>query len=270
MFKSKYIAKFPDENGIIHYNDKENLVWNKLYTRQLNIVEQYACDAFLQGLDILKFATDRVPQVKEINAALGNTTGWSVEPVEALIPAVQFFTLLANRKFPAANFIRSIEDFNYVTEPDIFHEYFGHLPVLTHQAFADFMEQYGKFALNASEADRPYLARLYWFTVEFGLLKTDKGIKNYGGGILSSPEETVYAVDSDSPERRSLSDILSVLRTPYRVDMMQAVYYVADAFEELYQLLNDDLFDLIQEARSLGDFEPTFPLPREDQKGVMC
>lgn len=270
MFKSKYEAKFPDTSGVIHYDDEENLVWHDLYQRQLNIVQNYASQHFLDGIDILSFPIDRVPQVHEINKTLGSITGWGVEPVSAIIPAQHFFTLLSERRFPAANFIRRREDFNYITEPDIFHEYFGHLPMLTDPVYANFMEQYGKMALKANDIERHYLAKLYWFTVEFGLIETPQGYRNYGGGILSSPEETVYAIDSDEPERRALDDGLAALRTPYRIDMLQRIYYVINDYSELYKLLNDDLFSLIQQAQILGDFAPTFPLPEEGQEGVMC
>jgi len=265
MFKSRYVAKFPDARGFIPYSDEENHVWYRLYERQQRIIKDYACDTFLEGLDLLKFPEDRVPQVKEINHTLGNITGWGVHPVHAIIPAEEFFTLLSQKKFPAANFIRSPEEFDYVTEPDIFHEYFGHLPMLTCQTYADFMEHYGKIALASTEIERHYLARLYWFTVEFGLIQTAGKVKNYGGGILSSPSEAIYAVDSEIPERRPFQDGLSALRTPYRIDILQPIYYILNSFSDLYDLLRDPshLLRLVGKAITLGDYAPTFP-PVED------
>ena len=145
--------------------------------------------------------------------AFKQTTGWSVVPVPAMIKPEQFFELLANKKFPAATFIRTPEDLDYLQEPDIFHEFFGHCPMITYQPFADFMQTYGKLALLAKTEHRSFLSRLFWFTVEFGLIQTDQGVRCYGGGILSSKNETVYAVESDIPQRKPF-DLIEVLRTP--------------------------------------------------------
>jgi phenylalanine-4-hydroxylase len=147
---------------------------------------------------------------------------------------------------------------DYLQEPDIFHEIFGHTAMLTHQAFADFTEAYGKAGVNASKAERVFLARLYWFTVEFGLLATSEGTRIYGGGIASSPGETVYAVESPEPIRRPF-DPIDALRTPYRIDIYQTVYYVLDDMNDLFELAEQDLLGLIRKARALGEFEPTFP-----------
>ena len=145
-----------------------------------------ACDEFIRGLALLNLPNDRVPQLHEINAVLASTTGWQVVQVPALINFDSFFKLLANKQFPVATFIRSNEDFDYLQEPDVFHEIFGHCPLLTDPAFAHFTHTYGKLGYAASPKERQYLARLYWFTVEFGLVKTADGLRIYGGGILSS------------------------------------------------------------------------------------
>ena len=176
----------------------------------------------------------------------------------ALIPFDKFFELLANRRFPAATFIRTREEMDYLQEPDIFHEVFGHCPLLTNQAYADFTETYGKLGLNASHADRVMLARLYWFTIEFGLIQTAKGLRIYGGGILSSKEETVYCLESPEPQRKPF-DPIEALRTPYRIDIKQPVYFVLDNFDTLYKLIDMDLIGLIQQARKLGEFAPAYP-----------
>ena len=255
---SKYEAKVPDENGIIPYSDEEHSVWRDLYTRQIDIIQGRVCDEFLQGLDILDLPTDRIPQTTEVSKILLERTGWQVEPVPALINFDRFFKLLAQRKFPAASFIRTREEMDYLQEPDIFHEIFGHATMLTHQAFADFTEAYGKAGLKASKKERVFLARLYWFTVEFGLLQTSDAIRIYGGGIASSPGETVFALESEEPMRRPF-DPIEVLRTPYRIDIYQSVYYVLDRMNDLFELAGSDLLGLIRQARALGEFEPTFP-----------
>lgn len=255
---TKYEAKVPDENGIIPYSDDEHAVWADLYARQIKIVEERACKEFLDGLEILDLPRDRIPQPKEVSRTLLERTGWQVEPVPALINFDRFFKLLAERRFPAASFIRSREEMDYLQEPDIFHEIFGHTAMLTHQAFADFTEAYGKAGVKASKQERVFLARLYWFTVEFGLLQTADGIKIYGGGIASSPGETLYSMESPEPIRRPF-DPIDALRTPYRIDIYQTVYYILDRMDDLFDLARADLLALIREARALGQFEATYP-----------
>lgn len=261
---TKYEAKVPDENGYIHYSDEEHAVWRDLIHRQMDIVEGRACDEFMEGLRLLDLPMDRIPQPDEVSEVLRRHTGWEVAPVPALINFDKFFRLLAEKKFPAASFIRTREEMEYLQEPDIFHEIFGHATMLTNKGFADFTEAYGKAGVNASKEDRVMLARLYWFTVEFGLVQQKNGLRICGGGINSSPGETVYALESDKPERRPF-DPIDALRTPYRIDIYQTVYYVLDGLDQIYDLVDVDLFAMIDKARKLGEFEPTFP-PKEESK----
>lgn len=256
MTQHKYIAKKPHENGHIDYSDEENSVWATLYARQLPVVEPRACQAYLDGLDVLKLPQDRVPQCKDVSAALSKATGWSVVPVEALISFEEFFNLLATRRFPAASFIRIREELDYLQEPDIFHEVFGHCPLLTHPDFAKFTEAFGKIGLKANSKDRARLARLYWFTAEFGLI----GDKIYGSGILSSKSETIYAAESPDPQRLPF-DMLTALRTPYRYDIIQTLYYVIDDFKTLYEMVEHDLLGLLKQAKSMGDIERSLAAP---------
>ncbi len=188
--ESQYVSKQPDENGIIHWTDEENAIWKDLVERQLECIPGKACDEYMKGLELLNLPKDRLPQLHELNEVLERETGWQVAAVPALIPFDEFFRLLANKQFPVATFIRTREEFDYLQEPDIFHEIFGHCPLLTNPAFAHFTHQYGKLGYAATPKERVYLARLYWFTVEFGLLQTKEGTRIYGGGILSSPAET--------------------------------------------------------------------------------
>lgn len=255
---TKYVAKVPDSNGVIPYTEEEHAVWHDLITRQQPVIEQYASPEFLEALERMHFPTDHIPQPEETSAVLRKHTGWEVAPVPALIPFDRFFQLLADKKFPAASFIRSREEFDYLQEPDIFHEVFGHTPLLTDPRFAEFTHAYGKAGLHASKEDRVMLARLYWFTVEFGLINTAAGLKTYGAGIVSSVGETPYSVDSDVP-RRVPFDPIEVLRTPYRIDIFQTVYFVIDSLDDLYNTARLDLFALINEARRLGMREPTYP-----------
>lgn len=254
---SKYVAKPVDATGFANYTEEENAVWNALITRQYDIVKDRACDEYIAGLKKLDLPNDRVPQCPEVSAVLRETTGWSLEPVAALISFDHFFNLLANKKFPAATFIRTKQDLDYIQEPDIFHEVFGHCPLLTNEAYAEFAHIYGKLGLNATPAERVLLARLFWFTVEFGLIQTPKGIRAYGGGILSSMNETVYCVESKVPERRPL-EVLTALKTAYRIDVIQPVYYVINDFSQLYDLNKLDLMALVRQVQS-DDQQPLHP-----------
>lgn len=249
---SKYVSKQPDQRGIIDWTDAENQTWQTLYNRQVEIVKDRACHEYIEGLRLLHMSPSHVPQLTELTTAFKETTGWCVAPVPAMIKPEQFFELLANKTFPAATFIRTPEDLDYLQEPDIFHEFFGHCPMITHQPFADFIQAYGKLALASKKEHRKYLARLFWFTVEFGLIKTPQGPRCYGGGILSSKNETIYAVESDVPVRKPF-DLIEVLRTPYRVDQIQGVYFLIDTFDQLFHLLKEDIATAIETARSLGE-----------------
>lgn len=259
MSKSgKYTAKVPNSDGTIDYSAEEDAVWHDLITRQLPMLPGRACKPWIRALEKMQLPLDRVPQLPELNKILEPCTGWNVWPVPALIPFTEFFKLLANRKFPVATFIRSREEFDYLQEPDIFHEVFGHTPVLTDHRFGAFIEAYGKAGLRADPKDHSMLARLFWFTVEFGLVNTAEGIRAYGSGIMSSPGELVYAIESDKPQRKPF-DPIDALRTPYRIDIYQTVYFVLDSFDQLFDLAQQDLLKLVIEARRLGMHAPTFP-----------
>ncbi|ABE55874.1 Phenylalanine 4-hydroxylase [Shewanella denitrificans OS217] len=248
---TKYISHTPDANGVIDYSPEENHIWQRLYERQVTNMPGRACDAYMQGLDALNMSKDSIPQLGDIDKVLLEATGWKTAAVPALIPFGRFFELLANKEFPVATFIRSEEEFDYLQEPDIFHEIFGHCPLLTNPAFAHFSHMYGKLGLAATKEERIFLARLYWFTIEFGLVQ-GKGepLNIYGGGILSSPGETLYAL-SDDPERKPF-DLLEVLRTPYRIDIMQPIYYVIESVDYLDEIANMDIMAYVAKAQELG------------------
>lgn len=257
--QSRYTSRNADANGIIHYSDEEHGVWAELMARQLPMLPNRVCDEYCDALALMAFPEDRIPQLHEVSATLKAHTGWSVAPVPALINFTAFFELLANRQFPAATFIRRREDMAYLQEPDIFHEIFGHTPLLTDYRFAAFTEAYGKAGLAADKRDHAMLARLFWFTVEFGLVNTMDGLRSYGAGLVSSPGELNYSLDSDVPDRRPFEPI-DALRTPYRIDIYQTVYFVIDSFDTLFDLAQDDLGAMVREARRLGMHAPTFPV----------
>lgn len=241
---SKYIAKTPDKNGHIHFTPEENETWGILLERQIKIVQDRACDEFMQGLANLNFSKTHVPQCPDVSEILMAATGWSVVPVAAIIPLAEFFRLLANRQFPAASFIRIRQELDYLQEPDIFHEFFGHCPMLTHSAYADFVQWYGETALRVAKPLQSLLGRLFWFTIEFGLIKTPQGLRIYGGGILSSSTESIYALESPKPERLPFN-ILQILRSPYRYDEIQNCYFVLENLQQLFTLKNDRIIDLV-------------------------
>jgi len=256
---SSYTSKTPDARGIIHYTEEENRIWHDLITRQVPMLPGRVCDEYINALELMQFPRDRVPQLAEVSQVLLDHTGWSVAPVPALIDFTSFFELLATRRFPAATFLRRREDMEYLQEPDIFHELFGHTPLLTDYRFAAFSEAYGKAGLAADRKDHAMLARLFWFTVEFGLIQTGDGLRSYGAGIVSSPGELLFALDSDLPRRKPF-DALEALRTPYRIDIYQTVYFVIRSFDQLFELAQRDLVPLVRRARSMGMHAPTFPL----------
>lgn len=256
-FISKYKAHPVDTQGYINYSEAENEVWQQLYKRQQAILPGRACPTFVEGLKKLGLSSDAIPQLPEVNQRLKGLTGWQVVPVDALISARKFFELLSTKQFPAATFIRIQEELDYVQEPDIFHELFGHCPMLTDTVFAKFMQDYASIVLQFPEKDWALLQRLFWFTVEFGLIQTPKGIRAYGGGILSSISETPYSVESPIP-LRVFFDPVAAFRTPYRIDQLQKVYFVIPDFETLYQLIHRHLKEDIEEAKKLGEFPPLF------------
>lgn len=256
--QSKYQAKTADADGFIEYSDEENGVWADLYARQAPAVREHAARDYLAGFDALALPQDRVPTCPEVSLTLKGLTGWRVEPVPALIGFKQFFGMLSERVFPAASFIRSREDFDYIEEPDIFHEIFGHTPLLTDARFAGFSEAIGKAGVAARPEDYAWLIRLYWFTVEFGLIREDGQIKALGSGLASSPTELLHGVVSDEPERRAF-DVIDILRTPYRIDIPQVVYFVLDDAQQLLEAADRDLLADVAEARALGLHAPKYP-----------
>lgn len=270
--KQPYLSHQPDSQGHIHYSDDENAMWQALLTRQAKQIPNRACSAYLEGLEKLNLPSTHIPQLHDIDEILQATTGWQTAAVPALISFGKFFKLLANKRFPVATFIRRFEDMDYIEEPDIFHEIVGHCPLLTHPAFAAFNETYGKLGLDASKEERWFLARLYWFTIEFGLVGSHPDNRRiYGGGILSSPSETIYTLNGsdtlqqsnhqqqpqNQPEHRAF-DLLDVLRTPYRIDHIQPIYYVIDDLDTLFDIVDSDIMGKVKQAMALGLFEPTY------------
>lgn len=253
-----YIAKRPDATGHILYDAEENAVWRDLCARQRPAVEARMARPYLDGLRLLDMPMDRVPQCGEISERLGALTGWRVAPVPALIGFGRFFAMLAERVFPAASFIRSRKDFDYIEEPDIFHEIFGHTPLLTDPRFAAFSQAIGQTGTRAAQEDYSWLIRLYWFSIEFGLTREGTAMKALGSGLASSVTELTWATESPEPERRPF-DVIDMLRTPYRIDILQPVYFVIADLDDLFRAAERDLLADIATARTKGLFAPKYP-----------
>ena len=256
ILRKPYRAHRPDIRGRVRYTAAEQAVWAELHARQMAALPHCACAEFLHGLSLLRLPADRVPQLAEVSARLRRETGWEVVPVPALIDLPQFFSLLSQRRFPAATFLRRREHLDYLPEPDLFHEIFGHAPLLTDPYFAAFTRRYGELGLEAAPEDREILARLYWYTVEFGLLQRPGApLQVYGGGILSSIAETDRAILDPTPQRRRFS-LDEVLRMPYRIDLLQPLYFVIENLQELYEVMHSDVPGAIARARRLGPLPP--------------
>jgi phenylalanine-4-hydroxylase len=218
------------------YSQAEHDVWITLYERQARMLHGRACDEFLRGLDALDLHRTGIPDFHRINEELQRLTGWSVVAVPGLVPDDVFFDHLANRRFPAGQFIRKPDQLDYLQEPDIFHDVFGHVPMLTDPTFADYMQAYGQGGQRALGLGRlANLARLYWYTVEFGLMNTPAGLRIYGAGIVSSRTESMFALDDPSPNRIDF-DLERVMRTNYRIDDFQQVYFVIDSIQTLQEV----------------------------------
>jgi phenylalanine-4-hydroxylase len=216
------------------YDADENAVWDELVARQMQVLPGRAASTFLAGLDKLDLGRGGVPEFGRLSEELGALTGWSVVPVPMLIPDHVFFWHLANRRFPAGNFIRSRADFDYIQEPDVFHDVFGHVPMLADPVYADYMQEYGRAGWKAMRYNRlKALGALYWYTVEFGLILEEQGLRAYGAGILSGPTEAVFCLDAASPNRIMLN-VDRVMRTDYVIDDLQPSYFVIESFGALY------------------------------------
>jgi len=239
------------------FTAEDHRVWDLLFARQKKQLSGRVVRAFEEGLDVLQLSRPGIPEFSELNERLSARTGWTVVSVPGLVPDDVFFDHLSKRRFPAGNFIRSAAQLDYLEEPDVFHDVFGHVPMLSNPAVADFMQALGEAGLAALDKGAIHrLSRLYWYTVEFGLAREDGAVKIYGAGIASSFEELAYSLESEIPQRRRF-DMQRVLRTSYRSDALQRCYFVVDSFEDLLaEIAGADLERLYKEMAPLDDFDP--------------
>jgi phenylalanine-4-hydroxylase len=251
-------------DGIVEqpsYSEADHAVWKQLYQRQRALLPGLACDEFLHGLEALNLLPDCIPSFADCNRRLKQQTGWEIVAVEGLLPDLRFFELLAAKQFPVTWWIRSAEQIDYISEPDLFHDFFGHVPLLANPVFGDYLQAYGAGGVKAAGLDAlRYLARLYWYTVEFGLIQTQQGMRIYGAGILSSKTESVYSLNDTAPNRIGF-DLMRVMQTKYRIDSFQQSYFVINSFAQLFEATAPDFTGYYSElaarpalaARSLLD-----------------
>ncbi len=234
------------------YTEADHDTYRRLYERQSALLPGLACDAFIEALPSLGIK-DRIPRFEEINERLKPATGWEIVAVPGLIPERPFFDLLAHRRFPVTDWIRKPDEFEYIVEPDVFHDLFGHVPLLFNPVFADYVQRYGAGGLKAHDLGAgELLSRLYWYTIEFGLIRQADGLRAYGAGILSSSGELRHSVTSPTPQRIAL-DLVRCMRTRYKIDDYQATYFVIDSFQQLFDLTAPDFAPLYEAVRASGE-----------------
>ncbi|MGI4778116.1 MAG: phenylalanine 4-monooxygenase [Janthinobacterium lividum] len=244
------------DQGWKNYTPADHAVWQTLFERQTKLLPGRACDAFVDGMNRLPIGADRIPDFLALSEVLMQRTGWQVVAVPGLVPDEVFFEHLANRRFPSGNFIRAPHQLDYLEEPDVFHDVFGHVPMLMNPAIADYIQAYGEGGLRAQKLGvLAKLARVYWYTVEFGLIRQADGLRIYGAGIASSRTESVFALDDPSPNRIGF-DLERVMRTNYRIDDFQETYFVIDSLDQLLELATIDFGPLYERIADHPDHEP--------------
>jgi phenylalanine-4-hydroxylase len=239
------------DQPVERYTAGDHAVWRRLFERQAETLQGRACDEFLDGLAGLGVAKEGIPSFERLSEALTKATGWRIVAVPGLVPDEVFFAHLAARRFPVTWWIRKPEQMDYLQEPDVFHDIYGHVPLLMNPIFGDYIQAYGEGGLKALEQGAlNYLARLYWYTVEFGLIRTPEGLRIYGSGIVSSKTESLYCLESAAPNRLGF-DLLRIMRTGYRLDTFQKSYFVINGFEELFDATRPDFTRYYQTLRGL-------------------
>lgn len=242
------------------YTEEEHARWRFLYERQKKLLPGYAAQSFIDGLEALN-AGGAIPRLEDANKVLGAATGWELVAVPGLIPEGAFFKHLANKRFPVSWWMRREDEMDYLVEPDVFHDFFGHVPLLSNPIFADYMRKYGEGGPKAIEyGAQDMLARLYWYIVEFGLINTPEGLRAFGAGMLSSKDETIYSVESPKPNRIGF-DLERILNTAYMVDDFQKTYFVIDSFEQLFEICDRDFTPYYERGLNKKAIDPETVLP---------
>ena len=237
------------------YANEEHALFRRLFERQAKLVPRYACPEWIGAVARLD-AGSGIPKFDQVSSQLRAATGWDIVAVPGLIPDEAFFTHLANRRFPVTVWLRKPEEFDYIVEPDVFHDFFGHVPLLFDPVYADHLHEYGKGGLKAMRLEAvKMLARLYWYTIEFGLMKTPDGFRAYGAGLISSGGELAYCVMDPAPKRLDFN-LEKALRTDYQIDRYQTTYFVIDSFAQLMRDTAPDFTPIYDRLRSLPALAP--------------
>ncbi|SFM87772.1 Phenylalanine 4-hydroxylase [Variovorax sp. OV329] len=256
-------ADWTIDQGWEKYTPAEHAVWKTLFERQSRLLPGRACDEFVDGMNKLPIGPDQIPDFRRLSEVLMQKTGWQVVAVPGLVPDEVFFDHLANRRFPSGQFIRKPHELDYLEEPDVFHDVFGHVPMLMNPVIADYIQAYGRGGLRAQKLGvLDKLARVYWYTVEFGLVQQKDGVRIYGAGIASSRTESVFALEDDSPNRIGF-DLERVMRTRYRIDDFQESYFVIDGLQQLLELAHIDFAPLYERIAGQPEYEPGTVLPTD-------
>lgn len=251
------------DQGWEQYTAEDHATWKTLFERQTKLLPGRACDEFVQGMEDLPIGPDEIPDFRRLNQVLMQRNGWQIVAVPGLVPDEVFFDHLAHRRFPSGNFIRKPHELDYLEEPDVFHDVFGHVPMLMNPAIADFIQAYGQGGLRAQQLGYlPQLARVYWYTVEFGLLQQGDGLRLYGAGIASSFTESQFCLESPSPNRIRF-ELERVMRTHYRIDDFQESYFVIRDLDELLEFTQIDFAPLYQRAAQGSEHQPGDVLPQD-------
>jgi phenylalanine-4-hydroxylase len=242
-------ADYSVEQDWSAYTQAEHALYRRLFERQAKLVPQYACPEWIDAIARLDAARE-IPRFDRVSKKLHAATGWDIVAVPGLIPDDAFFTHLANRRFPVTVWLRRPDEFDYIVEPDVFHDFFGHVPLLFDRVYADHLHEYGKGGLKAMRLDAvKMLARLYWYTIEFGLMNTPRGVRAYGAGLLSSGGELAYCVGDPRP-RRFAFDLERAMRTEYQIDRYQDTYFVIDSFDQLMRETAPDFTPIYERLRN--------------------
>ena len=250
-------ADFTIDQHYDRYTAEDHAIWHDLMQRQLAILPGRACKEYFDAFASMNLAMDRIPRFDDYSEMLMKATGWQIVAVPGLIPNTDFFDHLANKRFPVTHWIRKREQLDYIQEPDLFHDFQGHVPLLMNPVFAGYMEAYGKGGQRAMEMGMlSELSRLYWYTVEFGLIKNEDGLRIYGAGIVSSKTESIFCLENDSPNRIGF-DLRRIMRTDYRIDDFQETYWVINSFDDLFnQTAGQDFGPIYEKLRGVDIYKP--------------
>lgn len=264
LLQNNGVTKDSLQNNCMRYSIDHHKLWQYLYITQKNNLETIACPAFMTALQKINLPIDYIPQIEEVSRNLFEYSGWRIKEVDGLIENECFFDMLKHKTFPSTTYIRNNDEIELSKSPDIFHELFGHCPLLTSDDYSVLMQKFGDVALQLDKVGKKFIQRLFWFTLEVGLIRTNQGVKIYGGSLLSSSLESFRSIYSTSPIRKTYN-VVNIFRTPYRADLAQQIYYIIEDVDAIFNFLCDISYvkKCIEQACTLGEFAPLFPIDNQ-------